>query len=387
LALPIIDRAPLPFPSPLAAYETQARLLLDRFQQGDSLAVKIFHENHPRFLDEKIVWLPKRLDEEEIKATPLTLDDARLAVARAYCFLGWSRLAEWVAAAENDPKVFQFESAVEAVIGGDEASLASLLRRQPELVQERSTIVSAFDPSEHRATLLHYVAANGVEHHRQESPKNAVAIARLLLEAGANPNALAWMYGGQWTTLSLLVSSSHPAEAGVQVALVELLVDFGAAVDRCGEGKGSSPLRTALVFGFIDAAESLLRRGADADSIVEAAGLGRLDEVRAKLAGATAEERHFALALAAQLGRLECVRALLDAGENPNRYNPSGGHAHATPLHQAVYAGHEEVVQVLVQRGARLDMKDTIYQSTPLGWAEHGGQTKIAEFLRTAAND
>ena len=65
---------------------------------------------------------------------------------------------------------------------------------------------------------------------------------------------------------------------------------------------------------------------------------------------------------------------LLDAGEDPNRYNPKGNHGHSTPLHQAALAGHEEVVRLLVARGARLDMKDTIYESTPLGWALYAGR-------------
>jgi hypothetical protein len=38
--------------------------------------------------------------------------------------------------------------------------------------------------------------------------------------------------------------------------------------------------------------------------------------------------------------RREIVRLLLDAGEDPNRYNPVGGHSHTTPLHQAAGGGH-----------------------------------------------
>jgi hypothetical protein len=48
----------------------------------------------------------------------------------------------------------------------------------------------------------------------------------------------------------------------------------------------------------------------------------------------------------------------LDAGEDPNCYNPKGNHAHSTPLHQAALAGHAGVVRLLVERGARLDIKD-----------------------------
>jgi ankyrin repeat protein len=51
-------------------------------------------------------------------------------------------------------------------------------------------------------------------------------------------------------------------------------------------------------------------------------------------------------------------------------------------LHQAVIGGHEGVVRLLVERGAKLDVKDTIYQATPLGWAIYGGKSDIEEYLR-----
>jgi hypothetical protein len=127
--------------------------------------------------------------------------------------------------------VFQFESAVEAVVDGDLAALEVALRRNPALVRARSGRVCCFDPPMHRATLLHYVAANGIEGYRQKTPPNAVEIARALLLAGAESDALADMYGVECTTMTMLVSSGHPAEAGLQVSLVELLLDFGAAVE------------------------------------------------------------------------------------------------------------------------------------------------------------
>jgi hypothetical protein len=113
-----------------------------------------------------------------------------------------------------------------------------------------------------------------------------------------------------------------------------------------------------------------------------AAGLGRTDEVQRLLPAANPLARHTALALAAQHGQLEVVRLLLDAGEDPNRYNPEGFHAHSTPLHQAVWADHADVVRLLVEGGARLDMRDTVYEATPLGWAEYGKKTALADYLR-----
>jgi ankyrin repeat protein len=231
--------------------------------------------------------------------------------------------------------------------------------------------------------LLHYTAANGVEGFRQRTPANAVEIARLLLTAGSEPDALAHMYGGEATTMSMLVSSTPPAAAGVQVGLVHVLVDFGAAVEPRGAGDWTSPLMTALAFGFLGAAEALVERGARVETLAAAAGLGRLDDVRRLLPVARALDRHRALALSAQHGHTDVVRLLLDKGEDPNRYNPDGNHSHSTPLHQAVWAGHEQVVRLLVDRGARLDLEDTIYRGTPLGWAKHGGRTAIAAFLES----
>jgi hypothetical protein len=268
-----------------------------------------------------------------------------------------------------------FESAVDAVVAGDLSTLESLLRGDPELVRARSA-------RDHRATLLHYVAANGVEEERQKTPPNAVAVATFLLQAGAEVDALAAMYGGQCTTMSMLVSSCHPANAGVQIALAETLLDFGSSIEGAGEGPWRSPLMTALAFGYGDTAQALVRRGAMVDGLAAAAGLGRIAEATHLLPASGAESRHRALALAAQHGQVEIVRMLLDAGEDPNRYNPQGNHAHSTPLHQAVLAGHDQVVRLLVERGARLNIADTVHHGTPLGWAEYAGRADLAGYLR-----
>jgi hypothetical protein len=378
-----MDFKPLPFRSTLEQYQKQAEELLEAHKSGDSQAVRIIHEKHPRFLDAKIPWLPKNLPDSEIQSAVLDLADAQLTIARSYDFQNWPALAEFVEAVTRDGSpVFQFESAVEAVITGELATLKSLLRGNPELVRARSTRVTHFDPPVHRATLLHYVAANGVEGYRQKTPTNAVEIAQTLLNAGAEVDALADMYGGYYATMSMLVSSCHPANTGVQVALVETLLDFGAAVEACGSAKWGSPLMTALAFGYLNTAEALVRRGARVDNIAAAAGLGRLTDAARLLATADPESRHRAFVLAAQHGHAEIVRLLLDAGEDPNRYNPDGNHSHSTPLHQSALAGHAAVVQLLVERGARLDIKDTIYQGTPLSWAIYAGQTGIETYLR-----
>lgn len=307
---------------------------------------------------------------------------AQFALARAYDFLDWGRLVDYVEAVRQPgSERWRFERAVEAVIDGNIDTLTDLLREDPDLVRARSTRVTPFDPPRHGAMLLHYVAANGVEGYRQRSPKNAVNVVKTLIDAGADPNALCNLYGGECTTVALLVSSTHPARAGVQVPVLNALIDAGATVTPKGEGAWTSPLITALAFGFKDAAQTLVDRGAPVDTLAAAAGLGRVDDVKAMLPLATASDRHRALAFASQLGQVRIVEMLLDAGEDPNRFNPRGAHAHSTPLHQAVAAGHLEVVKLLVERGARLDIRDTIHHSNPLGWANYCNQPAIARWL------
>ena len=372
----------LSYDAPLSDYEQQAQELLAGYRARDGRALALLRDLHPRFRHEHVNWLARDASDEEVAAAGFDLGDARLAVARGYSFADWGALADWVEAVGRREDVFGFESAVEAVIDGDLTALERLLARDPELVYARSTRRTCFDPPVHRATLLHYVGANGLEGHRQRTPPDAPEIARTLLETGAEADALAGFYGIECATLSLLASSSHPAEAGVQGVLVEILLDHGAAIEGRGE-KWGSPLATALLFGCMDAAETLVGRGARIDSVSIAAGLGRTDDVDRLLPAADAASRHLALALAAQLGHADVVRQLLDAGEDPDRYNPEGGHAHTTPLHQAALAGHLDVVRLLAERGARRDIEDKIYSSTPLGWARHAGRQETEEYLRS----
>ena len=175
---------PLPFRSGLGQYQKQAEELLAAHRSGDPDAMRAIHEKHPRFLDSKIPWLPKNLPDSEIRNAALDIADAQLTIARWYDFLDWPALEKYVEAItqENSP-VAKFESAVEAVVSGDVATLASLLRENPELVRARSARVTHFDPPVHRAALLHYVAANGVEGYRQKTPQNAVEVATVMLRA------------------------------------------------------------------------------------------------------------------------------------------------------------------------------------------------------------
>jgi ankyrin repeat protein len=213
-------------------------------------------------------------------------------------------------------------------------------------------------------TLLEFVAENPIRH--GTLPHNIVAVAKAILDAGADLSALN-------DTLGLVCSGRVPRECRVQLPLIDFLCDQGADPD--------SAMRAALGNGEFEAAEALLLHGAKLD-LPAAAALGRTESFLRLLPLAASDDRHRALALASQFGHIEIVKALLDAGEDPNRYNPVGCHSHSTPLHQAALAGRDQLVRLLVERGAKLDMKDILWQGTPADWAAHEGRTELEAWLR-----
>jgi Ankyrin repeats (3 copies) len=261
---------------------------------------------------------------------------------------------------------YAFRRALEWLDGGDVAALQAHLAAHPDVARRRI----AFDPDGYFAhpALLDFVADNPIRRHAL--PPNALEITRVVIDAGAGQerNVLD-------SALGLVASGLVARESGLQGALIELLARSGAEPD--------SAMQAALAHGEFVAAAALVRCGA-ARSLSWAAATGDLPAVRTLLVDAGRLERHAALALAALHGRTEVVALLLDAGEDPNRYNPPGCHSHATPLHQAAYAGHVEVVRALVERGASLDTRDRHYDGTPREWAEHGGHPEIVRYLADA---
>jgi ankyrin repeat protein len=201
-----------------------------------------------------------------------------------------------------------------------------------------------------------------VEDFRQKSPSDAVAVANMLLEARAEVDALADIYGKS-TTLGLVATSIHPRRAGVQIALMETLLEHGAAMDGI--------VVPALHNGRKEAAEFLARRGAKLD-LEGAAGVGRLDLVQQFVEqGATKAAMELGFLWACEYGRTDVVEYLLAKGVDIDTQANTG----MTGLHWAIVGGDLEIIKLLVARGARLDILNR-YGGTALGqalWsAEHG---------------
>lgn len=307
-----------------------------------------------------------------------TLAGAQFVIARSHGFLSWPGLAKHLKEfARKNSAVAQFEAAADAIVAGDIQALQRLLRTNSRLVLQHST-------REHGATLLHYTSANGVESYRQKTPKNIVEITDLLLKSGAEVDALAYAYGDHGdTTLGLVATSIHPVRAGVQIALMEILLEAGASSD--GRPGGLTLVAAALANGRGDAAEFLAARGAKLD-LEAAAGVGRLDVVQSFFnqdgslrATATRKQMLSGFAWACEFGQTHVVEFLLQKGVAVDAKLNRGAE---TGLHWAAYSGHADIVQLLLERKAPVDLKDKNHNGTPLEWALHGWQSPPPETKR-----
>ena len=312
-----------------------------------------------------------------VPSYPCRVTDAQFVIARSHGFSGWPKFVKHLdGLAHKTSPTAAFEAAADAIVSGD-------IVRLKELLEKNSTLVRMRSMRDHRATLLHYVSANGVEGYRQRTPKNAFKVAELLLKTGAEVDAEADVYGGGATTLGLVATSLHPHLAGVQIQLMQLLLDHGAQLDsENSSGNKQTAVLACLANGRFEAAVYLAEKGARLD-LESAAGLGRLDIVRnyfderGKLKRpATKKQLQSAFLHACGWGRNSVVEFLLTKGVDVGI--KSGDRQ--TALHWAAIGGQLDTMKLLLKYNPPLEAKNE-YGGTVLGqtlWsAAHGGDPAL----------
>ena len=261
----------------------------------------------------------------------------------------------------------RFREAVASIDAGDIGELERLIATSPELVRDRLTapgawmrdkVGNALDGFFQRPYLLWFVAEDPVRN--GTLPRNIAAAARAIIDA-ARRESPANLQEQLDYALTLVSWSWIAREHGVQLELIDVLVDAGAAL-------AGNP-NNALVNGNFAAAEHLVKRGASI-TLEVALCLGWWDDVERLLPAVSDTEKQFAFVLSALHGRADALRRLMAAGADLDA--PSAGlYSHGTPLHHAVSSGSLEAVRVLVEAGADVDAKDSAWGGTPLGWAHY----------------
>lgn len=276
-------------------------------------------------------------------------------------------------------------------------------------------------------TALTGALGGGEDRGNQPPHRQALDLARLLLESGADPNDSQALYNRQFAPddshLRLLLEFGlgkgtggpwHQRLASGQGTPAQLLEDqllVGAAEDRPewarlalsagadpdGLGtrhpvrKGRTAYELAARLGNREVVEILRAAGTTVveldpvDELVAAAlaadyeATDRLVAARPGLVAEAVARRPDAVLTAAGLGRAAAARLLVDLGFDVNT-KPQN-----TPLHQAAYDGDLFLVETLLELGADPEARDRSFDATPIGWAEHNHQAHVVAFLRDQA--
>lgn len=274
-----------------------------------------------------------------------------------------------------------------------------------------------------------FTALTGVfGHGEQGAPphRDELALARVLLEAGAEANDSQTIYnrgagdtpsddtewlellfefglgrgdGGPWrkalghahqSTSEIIAEAVHHAAEQGLTRRMRLLLDHGANPSGRSEHpiyEGRTPYESAVLRGNNEVAEMLASAGVSTTGVTPAMQfVGTLlsgdriaiDEAASafpELLDSVRTAHPELVGDAVELGRADSVRALVLHGFDVN------ARRRATALHSAAWKGDLAIVALLLELGADPTIVDTEFNSTPRGWAEHGGQQHIVEYL------
>ncbi len=259
-----------------------------------------------------------------------------------------------------------FREAVSAIDAGDVTTLERLLAMHPRLVRDRlgsagawlrDKVGRALDGFFRQPYLLWFVAEDPVRN--DKLPANIAQVTRTIIQAAQREGVDSLREQLDYA-LRLVAWSGVARKCGVQIELIDVLVDAGGSPDGIPDN--------ALVNGHVAAAEHLVERGAKL-TLATALCLGRWDDVTRLAQTGSAREKQMGLVLAALNGKAEALATLIGLGVDLNA--PSTDlYSHATPLHHAVCSGSLDAVKVLVEAGAELGTRDKAENATPLRWAE-----------------
>jgi ankyrin repeat protein len=244
--------------------------------------------------------------------------------------------------------------------------------------------------------------------------------ARLLLEAGADPNDSQTLYnrmftggtrhlellfqfglgkggGGVWFKRlgSQMASSAEMLQEQMgwaakynQKERLRLLVAHGVDVNRADNRLKRRPYELAVLNGHTEIAEFLLENGAERIAFNErdaffaaclsgdGARARSLITANPKLIDELGDDRVELLQLAAERDRRAAIRLMVELGFDLNELRRT------TALHNAAMSGHLEMVRLLIELGADPRIRDTEFNARPIGWAKYNGQREIVKFLK-----
>jgi ankyrin repeat protein len=194
---------------------------------------------------------------------------------------------------------------------------------------------------------------------------------RLLLEAGADPNVSARDHpSGE--PITAIPALHQAARRGASADIIELLVDFGAAPEAVWQGHTAYAL--ARIFGNRQAAAKLQELGCNThltatETALTACADGSRTTSRLDPSDLGPEDKLLLTRLAAEPGRLAHLKALVDAGLDPDEPDEMG----LSPLQAAGWNGLVDEVRFFLSLKPDLAKKNA-YGGDALDTVLHGSE-------------
>ncbi|RYG15706.1 ankyrin repeat domain-containing protein, partial [bacterium] len=199
---------------------------------------------------------------------------------------------------------------------------------------------------------------------------NNSEVLRVLMDRGAKPDVFIAAVTNDVTTLRrLLKEDPDAAVVSIGKAPFTTVKSNGGHIYGYNLGFGKTPHLVAAEHGSAEVLQELERVSPAIHSLLAAAWVGDEATVRRLKGAEIGSEYENAIAMAAQHGRTEAVRLLLEAGFDPLAKGMDSG----TALHVACWFGYTKIVRLLVPK-VPLDLPDANHGSPPLGWTCHGAQ-------------
>jgi ankyrin repeat protein len=173
------------------------------------------------------------------------------------------------------------------------------------------------------------------------------------------------------------------------VASVQRVLGAQPALVHAKNERSMSPLMLATYFGRRDVADLLIAHGADLD-IFAAAALGKAERIKTllkedqSLISAYSPDGWTALHLAAHFGQVEAARTLIERGADAGARSRNG--LTNMPLHAALAGRHNDMTRLLLAHGAEVNARQH-GGFTPLhAAAQDGDRANVALLLEHGAD-
>lgn len=376
-------------------YRDRAHGLVSMWQAKDRRAINIIRNHFPPL---------NAASDQEILDYLFDTESACEVYASEHGFTDWASMESYLSKLDEKDFAGPFMQAFEAIRDNNMGVLKDLLDAFPELPNFRGTngnsllnLAGFFKQREMLQLLIERGGDLDLANNKGWTPLHQASMRSpetglmdLLLQHGANPQAEAYGSGGTPMACALFHgyhhAASHLAKYGVFPKNLRIAAGVGdiSLVDTFFDGQGNLLPAAGRYrefhrihsgyrpWQFSDSPQEILD-----EALVYAARNQQFDVLPILLKNGADVNGAPYLGAALHYANTDISRWLLERGADPNVRD----HAGATPLHYAAGDANLEKVEALLAAGADVNLREKGHDGSPVGWADYAGHKEVVALL------